>query len=1620
MYFVLGQPKVDFYVFEVICIKLVVMKTHIFSRIVTCLFIVFCSFYSLSKNIYVNDASTVGDVWCIAISGSLGTVASPYSTLKTALTNAVSGDVIYVDAGNYTEKYLSAKSGVTVIGAGAYKTTFIGSGSSGIWFMKIDGVSNFSISNITARKYLNNDGSAGQIFTITNSSSNIKINNVLLAKNDGSNGDAGIYIGTGSSNIILDSISGSCQNTSSSGTAIVVDGKNISVFIKNSLFSGNNNSNQGSNGSAIRVKADVGSTPNVVLNIENSVFSENTAKKGGAIYIEGGSVTINKCKFLGNKTTETGGTEGGGAIWISKTNTLCTISNSEFINNVAAADGGAIQVYTLVNPAEVKIENCLFENNSAVNGNDIHTRLKSGKKFNVTVNNCMFKSVGTNIVSGPATAIPCDDGILTITNSGSPGKNGLVSTVDASCKSVINLDNLTSGYVAPADAFPGYQGCPNAAICNSAKPGTTPTIICPTDLNTTVTLTATGPSNSKFTWYDVPTGGASIGTSTSASSNFVASIPSLASGTKIFYVVSDLDNCQIRVPITLTCSTCTTPTPTWTSSATSACPNAKVKYATTALKSPYVWTIPGISGTDYTIVSGGTATSDTLIIKWLTKGDKIVKVGYTENSCVSPTPASITTKVSDLSTGVFIAQPSTNSCQNAPIIYAADKNYTNFNWQITGVLGTDYEIVAGGKTTDDTLIIKWKTLGAHTVKLDYTASGGCTTTTPATYTTTVVARPKLPVSPFQDTVQPICTVPTGSVLLNLPSIGNWTISSIPKVGNAKVVNNQLTYRFGDLIKKTQYKFFVVDANGCYSDTTSEVTMNDIPGQPEIFGADTICMANNLTLKAWTDNTKTTASTPNATNPWVSSDNTIATVSNLGVVKSLNISGKVRITYTDNANCTQFDSIVVASKAVSGTTSFTVDTICESISKSIVLSGFTPSYTIQWQDSIAGSGVWIDIPNETSATFNTPTSLSPGNYFYRAVVKNTFCSDNAISKLVKVVVTSKSAPTFATTDIIQPTCLVATGGVKSNMQYKGVWTIKATADPLSTGVTKDTTGTVNVIPYALSLKGLNPGKYIFQVTNSKGCTSNPSSEIDIKTQPIIPAKPELDLDTIYCASNSYTLDKIVFKPKPNLSASESIKYYDKNGVVITNPKLVTVIPNESYTFVFNNAYCDSKDKLTTIIPFDNGPTLPLSGGDILLTNICAFEKPNFNTLFAKIPGIDTTQFKFYITPDKSIIPISILPNTTIIGSNGGALQTMFYTLADKKNGCKNNVFAKLTFTLDEGPTGLTLKPKQIFCEASLPTVANLDITELTPSNATTSLVWYATFGATNSLSASTNLVSMTYFAALKENGGCESIDRKSVLVDIQIFGQTTLDLSNISFCKGSNKTFADLSITPYSYPNFVWLDAYKVVQQLTTKLISGKYFAAETKNGCVSDKSQEIDVKFESPIISIAPTKLPTCGVGNGALKVVGGVTGYTYKWSKNATPMTDIGDQIFNLPFDYTIKYSVIVEDTKGCKAYDTTQFSDCEPPGIPHVLTLNKDGKNDVFKLHYDTKYPKCKLSIFNRWGSMVYESKDIPYKDDWDGKPNAAGTLGSGELPTGTYFYLIDKGDGSALESGYIELVK
>ncbi|ULC58956.1 tandem-95 repeat protein [Flaviramulus sp. BrNp1-15] len=82
-----------------------------------------------------------------------------------------------------------------------------------------------------------------------------------------------------------------------------------------------------------------------------------------------------------------------------------------------------------------------------------------------------------------------------------------------------------------------------------------------------------------------------------------------------------------------------------------------------------------------------------------------------------------------------------------------------------------------------------------------------------------------------------------------------------------------------------------------------------------------------------------------------------------------------------------------------------------------------------------------------------------------------------------------------------------------------------------------------------------------------------------------------------------------------------------------------------------------------------------------------------------------------------------------------------------------------------------------------------------------------------------------------------------------------------------------------------------------------------------------------------------------------------------------------------------------------------------------NGDGDNDVLIINCIENYPNNKLEIYNRWGNIVYEKKG--YNNDWNGISNGRATVNvSEELPVGTYYYVLDFGDGSKPKVGWIYL--
>jgi gliding motility-associated-like protein len=85
----------------------------------------------------------------------------------------------------------------------------------------------------------------------------------------------------------------------------------------------------------------------------------------------------------------------------------------------------------------------------------------------------------------------------------------------------------------------------------------------------------------------------------------------------------------------------------------------------------------------------------------------------------------------------------------------------------------------------------------------------------------------------------------------------------------------------------------------------------------------------------------------------------------------------------------------------------------------------------------------------------------------------------------------------------------------------------------------------------------------------------------------------------------------------------------------------------------------------------------------------------------------------------------------------------------------------------------------------------------------------------------------------------------------------------------------------------------------------------------------------------------------------------------------------------------------------------------IPNAFTPNGDGFNDLWEIRALVDYPRCMVSVYNRYGSLVYHSKG--YSRPWDGTYNGR------QVPVGTYYYIVDPNNGSSAKlSGSVTVLR
>jgi len=280
----------------------------------------------------------------------------------------------------------------------------------------------------------------------------------------------------------------------------------------------------------------------------------------------------------------------------------------------------------------------------------------------------------------------------------------------------------------------------------------------------------------------------------------------------------------------------------------------------------------------------------------------------------------------------------------------------------------------------------------------------------------------------------------------------------------------------------------------------------------------------------------------------------------------------------------------------------------------------------------------------------------------------------------------------------------------------------------------------------------------------------------------------------------------------------------------------------------------------------------------------------------------------------------------------------------------------------------------------------------------------------------NLPAGVYTIHIVDSIGCESnytdTVRQPDLLTIQ-FSQKKA--SCVYRCDGTLTGIIQGGTQPYSYQ---WTPSGLGITPVITQLCTGKYsLKVVDKNNCVDTASFQVQVN--SPVLAQFNYQIhPAFSERNIVDFSFTGFGATDYLWD-----FGDMGNSVLQNPthtylMDTNYQIELIVNSGVPDFCEDTAyKWITILPPFsifIPDAFTPNGDGLNDRFNVvaNYIKEYH---ILIFNRWGELVFESRDI--NDSWNG------TYKKEKAPLDVYTYIIEvvgTNNKSAKRYGSISLIR
>ncbi len=872
--------------------------------------------------------------------------------------------------------------------------------------------------------------------------------------------------------------------------------------------------------------------------------------------------------------------------------------------------------------------------------------------------------------------------------------------------------------------------------------------------------------------------------------------------------------------------------------------------------------------------------------------------------------------------------------------------------------------------------------------------------------------------------QVVCSVNalTLNAVAPFAGTGQWSqTASQAAQGVLIVAPNDPNTQIVGLSAGTTYAFTWTLSNGTCLDYSSDITTVSVNATPP----DNAFAGNDINLCGAATSSNLAASIPTiAIGFWTT--NSTATISNPtqpnSTVSGLSNGVNVFVWTLSSGSCIDYDNDTVLI-TVTAPSSDVADAGLDSAycnQRTITLNATAPS---------VGGGYWAQTPSQASlgAVITTPTdpnttvtSLTAGiTYTFTWTLTNGGCVDYSSDQALITIDVLPSNVAYAGEDT------VLCGGNATQLN--------ALTPPIGTGfwTTNDpATITTPIDPRTLVVNINQDTTTYFWTLSNGACLDYSVDSVQVILSPLSTDNAFAGFDDVLCGVDSIVLSATV--PITSTGVWTQSAGQSSQGVMITDPtnpasSVTGIVAGRMYTFTWTLSTLGcanfSNDEVTYTI---NGlpSEVAYAGPDIVL---CA---TNTTVMNATMPIFSTGR---WTSNSSAVIVNPTLNNSTIVNLPAGTNE--FYWSLSNGSCLDYSVDTMLiivtpTTSVDTANAGLDIA----ICEADTaqlmalpPTVAAGRWIQSNRQASTGVFIDDVTDPMT--LVRGLQLDSSYTFTWALSNGLCLDYDTDEVTVRVNSL-PTDAAYAGEDFVICGIDTAIVTATTP-SIGTGLWtttsmatiVTPTRTRTELVNLEIGSNVFIWTLSNGACRDYSVDTIVitTDNAPIANADSFVLIYNSTGN-TIDVLPN-DALNNNWVISVTQdigsgrLTNLGDGTFDI-----ILQDVLVDQrfiyqlcNPNCPAiYCDTALVILDVQGgtecvFPNTMTPNNDGVNDAFIVPCLDGLEGTKLTIFNRWGDLLYQNDN--YNNDWDA------TFNGGPVPDATYFYIMELADGRKFQ-GFLEV--